>query len=157
MKLPILLAAGFREISGIILGPHHQLTRRLAGERCEVDRERRVSTLVVAGCKTIDPDSGGVVHGAEMEQQTLSVLDGREPQLPAIPARLVEAGVVNLAPRRLWREGNHDLSIPSDFSRRRADAGRVEHEFPLTVQRQPVLPAKLRSRVATAEEIEVVR
>ena len=50
MKLPILLAAGFREISGIILGPHHQLTRRLAGERCEVDRERRVSTLVVAGC-----------------------------------------------------------------------------------------------------------
>src|ERR1700687_5774711 len=69
--LPVLLPARDRLVGERVFGAHDELVVVLADHMPDVRGEGRVAALVARDLFPIDPDGGAVVHGSEVQQQTV--------------------------------------------------------------------------------------
>src|SRR6185436_6395539 len=104
-----------------------------AEKRREVNRERSVAAVVAARRMVVAPDARGVVDGPEMQQQALAGIHCGRRNRSAVPAGLEEAGVMDTARRRFWRERHDDPGAPGDFTRLLPRRITIQGEVPVAV------------------------
>ncbi len=138
LQLPILLAAGLREIGRVVFGPDHDglrpLWQKVVGD---VRKKGRIAAGVFGREFAVDPNPGAVIDRAEMQDQSLAINQQRCLKGAAVPDIRVKAGIGNAARFRLGAEGNHDLAIPDDVVRRAGGRVMVQSEIPFAVERDP--------------------
>src|SRR5215203_5838831 len=123
-----------------------------------VGGERRVAAFVGGYMHAVNPDRCAVVHGAEVEQETLlaggRVLEGTGVPDDVVEGRLADAGSLCLVAegddylpvegRTVRAEGGSISVLPASCE---AYIGVVEGEAPLAVQVDPAPATELRTRV----------
>jgi hypothetical protein len=136
VALPVLLAARFGQVLGVVLGADDDLVRPLRAEQIgDVAAEGGVAAFVVAGVAAVDPDRGLVVDGAEAEHQPLAFAQRGCLEATAIPDRAGELLVADAAERRLRREGHADRPVEPNVLR--------PGEFALAIERELHSPSRL--------------
>src|SRR5215204_1188413 len=158
LLFPVLLASGDGHVSAGVFGPHYQdvLSGR-EGVR-HVGGERRVTALVRGYPPSVPPDRRAVIHGAEVEQETL-VTQRRVIEGACVPDDVVEGSLPDSGVLRLVAERDDYLAVEGRTVRTQLLRGDtlpaigesgvriVEGEGLLAVQVRPALPAELRARV----------
>jgi hypothetical protein len=110
--LPVLLAPRNGHVSTGVFGPHdHDVLPCFACEGIRhVGRERSVAAFVRRYLRAVDPDRRTVVHGAEVEQETL-VASGRVLEGAGVPDDVVESRLPDAGELRLVAERHGDLAV----------------------------------------------
>ena len=141
-----LLTAGLYTVAGGVLYGDPQIVHPGAQRLRDVQRKRPVAPAVAAHNVVIDPDGTGVVHRAEMQQQTSARGHNRAGKRPVIVQALPR---LQRAPhargrtfRRVWHQnlGLHSLGGRQFCIRR-------EGAIPPAVQVVPAFPMQHRSRI----------
>ena len=98
LELPVLLAPRLAEIERIVLGAEDDLALTPV-ERLlrDVELERRVAADVLTESRPVHPHLGQVIHRAKVQYEALTGQQDWRLDPPTIPARTIEAGVLNTA------------------------------------------------------------
>jgi hypothetical protein len=150
LELPVLFATRLREVGRIVVRPQDDRLGAVHQQIGEVERERRIAPLVAAGERAVHPYGRRPVHGAEVKEQALVLLQRLGFEGAAIPAPAVEAGIAHAARLRLGREGDDDLAVPLHLLGRAPAGVRVDDEIPGPVQRGPGIAVQQGARVAVS-------
>ncbi len=144
-----LLAAGLR-LRGGVARTHddgHLVTcYRDPGERC---RERTEPAAMARHLDVIDPDSGVVVDGPEVQEHIAPHPVLRDPDDPPVPDSVQEVGVLDFRRARLRCKRDQDPAAEVTGAQPAIDPGiaAVDFELPIPVEGEPVRADELRSRV----------
>ena len=104
-------------------------------------RKGQIAAHMAGHLPVVDPDGGDLIHGAEMEQQTLAHKALRQRHRAPIPEVLPRfQAALHPGEGRLRRKGHQDLAVKALGEA----AGRIDRVIPGAVQVHPVLPHHLR-------------
>src|SRR5436305_1584844 len=92
MKLPVLLAARFREIRWIVFRPQYERLRLTVAKKfCDIGSERSITAFMGHSHLVIQPDCGKMIDRAEMEEQAVAWIQRGRLELPTVPACAIKA------------------------------------------------------------------
>jgi hypothetical protein len=160
LLLPVLLAPWDGGVPRGVLGPHDDHVLSFPQRVRDVGAKRRVAAFVRSHLRAVDPHRGAVIHGAEVQQQSLVLRAWwRRGEGSGVPDHVVERGIPDAGEPGLVAERYGDAQVERRAAEAQVlcrDAGPtlgeprvlvVEGERPLAVEVDPLGPAKLGARI----------
>ena len=152
-----LLARGLMTRADVVLGQHDEIIRPVAQRIGDIEMKRRASAVMAADTRAVDPDAGGVVDRAEVEEDPARAPVPRLEERSVVPDGGHEVAVFDSGQAALGRVRHADppieggeVGVPFALDSR---APRVDCEAPLAVEIDPLLALELRLGMLRARDL----